>query len=208
MKIGVLTALSLLMMLGGCSTSKLLTSTEPQQTIYTLRPITSTGDASTMNARVLEISMPSLPPGMERERIALFLDDGQKIDYYASARWSANLDYILQDFTRRSVSAVLPYVVAVTSDQNIEAEYRLQMKINELQPVYGADSKTIPILKTSIDFTLIRLPDDRVISSFTLSKQETPAENRLDVITLGLEKLLQDIAREAFLKIDPKLQAR
>lgn len=208
MKIGVITALALVMMLCGCGTSQLLTSTEPQQTIYTLRAIPSTGAVSAVPARVTEISMPSLPPGMDRDRIALFLDNGQKIDYYASARWSSNLDYIIQNVTRRSAGAVLPYVVAVTSDQGIEADYRLQMKVNELQPVYGADSKAVPVLKANIEFTLISAVDDRVVSSFTLSKQATPSENRLDMITLGLETLLQDIEREAFAKIDAKLQAK
>lgn len=204
----IIAALALILALGGCSSGSLLTSTEPQQTIYTLRPIASTGAASGTSARVLEISTPSLPPGMESDRIALFLDDGQKIDYFASARWSASLDYIIQDFTRRTASAALPYVVAVTKDQSIEADYRLQIKVNEFQPVYGADAKAAPVLKANIEFTLIRLPSDQIVSSFTLSKQEALQENRLDLITLGLEKLLQDIEREAFAKIDTKLQAK
>ena len=206
MKINMTVALVLMMFLGGCAGS-LTTSTEPQQTIYTLRPVAATGVTSSASARILEIAVPSLPPGMDRDRIALFLQDGLKIDYYASARWSSNLEDVIQDVTRRSAGAVLPYVVAVTSNQDIGADYKLQMKINEFQPVYDVDSKAAPVLKASVEFTLIRLPEDRVISSFTLSKQAVPAENKLDMITLGLEGLLQDILREAFLKIDPKIRS-
>ena len=207
MKTSIISALALALVLCGCSTSKLLTSTEPQQTIYTLRPIASTGLASAASAQIVEISMPSLPPGMDRDRIALFLDDGQKLDYYASARWSSSLDHILQDVTRRSISAVLPYVVAVTPEQDIEAEYRLQIKVNELQPVYGTDSKAAPVLKASLEFTLIRQATNQVVSSFTLSKQSAPTENRLDMIILGLEQLLQEIERKSFTKLGPKLRA-
>lgn len=205
MKIGVITALAFMMVLGGCA-SGMLTSTEPQQTIYSLRPVESGGQTSTVMARVIEITEPSLPPGMESDRIALFLDNGQKLDYYASAKWSSSLDHIIQEFTRRTASAVLPYVVAATPAQDVKAQYKLQMKVNEFQPVYGAQANAAPTLKASIEFTLIRLPSDQIVSNFTLSKSEVAGENRLDVITLGLERLLQEIEYEAFLKIDEKLR--
>ncbi len=200
---------ALMLALTGCSTSNLLQSTEPQQTIYTLRPVEPTGESSDVLARVLEISVPSVPPGMEQNRIALFLDDGQKLDYYAGARWSSSLDHIVQEFTRRTAGATLPYIVAVTPDQGIEADYRLQIKINEFQPVYSKGaSNSAPFLKASVEFTLIRLPSDQIVSSFTLSRNVEAQENRLDVITLGLESLLREIERDAFAKIDKKLQAK
>lgn len=208
MKIHIIAALALTVFMYGCSTNNLLTSTEPQQTIYTLRPISSTGEASSSKARVIEISLPSMPPGMDSDRVALHLNNGQKLDYYASARWSAQLDRVLQDFTRRSASAVLPYVVAVTPDQRLEPNYRLQMKVNEFQPVYTADATAAPALKASVEFTLIRLPSDEIVSSFTLLKQDQLQENRLDLVTLGLEKLLQDIEHEAFTRIDARLQVK
>ena len=145
---------------------------------------------------------------MDRDRIALFLNDGQKLDYFAAARWSSTLDHVVQDFTRRSSSAVLPYIVAVTPDQGIEADYRLQIKINEFQPVYGIDGSSAPLVKGSIEFTLIQLPLDKIVTSFTLSKQETVSENRLDLITLALENILREIERDAFLKMDAKLMAQ
>lgn len=207
MKTRMIMAFACALLLSGCSTSELLKSTEPQQTIYTLRPVEPSGQGSSATARVVEITAPSLPPGMDSDRYALFFDDGQKLDYYASARWSSTLDHIVQDVTRRSASAVLPYVVAITSGQGVDPDYRLQLKVNEFQPVYGTDSNAAPLLKASIEFTLVSIPSDKIVSSFTLTKQEVAAENRLDIITLGLERMLQDIEREAFTKLDPKLRA-
>lgn len=204
-----LAAMVLALALAGCSTSNLLQSTEPQQTIYTLRPVEASGESSPVMARVIEISAPSVPPGMEQDRIALFLDDGQKLDYYAGARWSSSLEHVVQEFTRRTAGATLPYIVAVTPDQGIEADYRLQIKINEFQPVYAKGSSgAAPYLKASVEFTLVRLPVDEIVGSFTLSRNVEAQDNRLDVITLGLESLLQEIERDAFAKIDKKLQAK
>lgn len=196
------------LMLGGCSTSQFLTSTEPQQTIYSLRPLAAHGENAPVSARILEVSAPSVPPGMERDRIALYLNEGQKLDYYAAAQWSAPLDYLVQDVTRRSAGAVLPYVVAVTPDQGIAADYRLQVKINEFQPVYTADPGAPPVVKANVEFTLLRLPEDKIISHFTLSKQEAVAHNKLDDIILKMELLLQEIEQDAFEKLDSKLRMR
>lgn len=207
MKTKIIMAAALAFLLPACSTSELLKSTEPQQTIYTLRPVASSGQGSAATARVVEIAAPSLPPGMESDRYVLFLDDGQKLDYFAAARWSAGLDQILQDVTRRSASAVQPYIVATTPGQGVDPDYRLQLKVNEFQPVYGADSMAAPTLKVSIEFTLVSVAEDKIVSSFTLTRHDAASENRLDVITLGLEHMLQEIEREAFMKLDPKLRA-
>lgn len=208
MKHKAILAALMLLPLAGCA-GDLLKSTEPQQTIYTLRPIEAAGEVpKNVMARTLEISAPSVPPGMEQDRIALFLDEGTKLDYYAGARWTSSLDHVVREFTRRSASAVLPYVVAVTPEQGIPADYRLQIKVNEFQPVYAANAAAAPLLKANFEFTLVRLPTDQIVTNFTLSKGQLAQENGLDSITLGLEDLLREIEREAFGKIDSKLRVK
>lgn len=207
MKIGLIMALACMVFVAGCSTAGVLKSTEPQQTVYTLRPVEPAGTTSGIPARVTEIATPALPPGMDTDRIALFLANGQKLDYYAAARWSAPLRRIIQDVTRRNASAVLPYVVAVTPEQGMAANFRLQIKVNEFQPVYETDANGVPLLKANLEFALVRANSDKLISSFTLSKEERANDNKLDAITSGLELMLQDIEREAFTRLDEALRA-
>ena len=196
------------LMMGGCSTSGILTSTEPQSTLYTLRHAQAVENTSNQMAKIVEIARPHVPPGFETDRIALYTANGQKIDYFAAAKWSEILDEVLQDYTRRSVVANLPYVVAVTPDQSIVADYRLQIKINDLQPVYGESISAAPVLKAAIEFTLIHLPDERIVSSFTLSKEADSSSNNLDVIVAGMESLLQELYGRAFDKMDEHIAAR
>jgi len=47
---------------------------------------------------MIVVPKPELPPGLDTERIALYLDQGHRLDYYADARWSARLDELLQNF--------------------------------------------------------------------------------------------------------------
>lgn len=210
MNIRILLILPLMLALTGCGASRILTSTEPQQTIYTLRapqPQSET-EASSSPARVIEIAAPVLAPGLDTDRIALMLADGQKLDYYASARWAESFGPLVQSYTRRTASAVLPYVVAVTPEQHLNADYKLQVKVNDLQPVYPAGTQSVPVVVANVEFTLIRAKSESIVSSFTLSMQQTPADNRLDLIVASLEALLRDIQQEAFLKIDRDIRAR
>jgi len=198
-------ALSMAMALGGCAG---LQSDAPPDAIYSLRPAAATGEIETGPVKILEIAPPAVPPGMDRDRIALYTNDGQRLDYFASAVWSSDLGDVLQNFTRRSAMTILPYVVAVTPDQSIAPNYRLQVKLNEFEPVYQGNLDQIPNLKVEAEFTLVALPHETMISSFTLSRNGAAQDNRLDSITAGLEGMLQDIEHEAFLKIDPLMRGK
>lgn len=210
MNIRPLLVMPLMLILAGCGTSRILTSTEPQQTIYTLRALQPHPDAaaSSDRARVIEIAAPILPPGLDTDRIALLHADGQKLDYYASARWAESFRPLVQSFTHRMASSVLPYVVAVMPEQHLDADYRLQIKINDFQPVYQTSTQSVPTVVANVEFTLIRTQSERIVSSFTLSTQQTPTDNRLDLVVASLEALLQDIQQEAFFKMDGIIRAR
>lgn len=196
-----------ILLLAGCGTSSLLTSQEPRQTIYALRAA-AVDSAVPMDApaQIIEITQPTLPPGMERDRIALYLDGGRKLDYFAAARWTSSLDDVLQDFTRRMAGNVLPYVIAVTPQESIHPNYRLQIKMLDFQPVYEGNADGTPMIEAVVEFTLVSLPKDKVVTSFVLGKRGRASDNRLDVITAGLEKMLQEIEYEAFMRIDHHLR--
>ncbi len=191
-----------LLTLAACSTSELLKSSEPQQTTYALRPANTAPLAETGLAQIVEITKPSVPPGFDTERIALYTDGGLKLDYFSAAKWPDILDNVLQDYTRRMMTSSLPYVVAIKPNQTLDANYRMEMKVNEFQPVYNSAATNAPELLVNIEFTLISLPANAVVRSFILSKQGMAESNRLDIIATNLETMLHDIEREAFTRFD------
>lgn len=200
-----LTALPLL--LTACaSPSKFLTSTAPAQTTYTLRPVAEVSPAENIGAaRIVEIAKPLLPPGFETDRIALLTQGGQKLDYFAAAKWPDIFDNVVQDTVRRSARNVLPYIVAVTPEQAMDPDYRLQTKINEFQPVYGSDIASAPDLHVSVEFTLVKLPENRIVSSFILMRTTPSESNRLNAIAGAMERMFQDILAEAFKRLDARM---
>lgn len=200
MKYFIVMMLSVL--LSGCAGGSFLQSNEPLPTIYTLRPAPPVENAANHPARVLEIAPVAVPPGFDRDRIALYTDGGQKLDYFAGASWSARLEDVLENVTQRSATNILPYVIAVPPGREIDVDYRLQLKVNEFQPVYDRGANEAPMLKSEIQFTLIALPDEQIISSFVLARGGRASANRLDVIAAGLEKMLQDMEAEAFASLE------
>jgi ABC-type uncharacterized transport system auxiliary subunit len=197
-------ALLCLFALAGCGALK---SAEPQQVMYSLRPVAATESPAIGERVVLEIVKPTVPPGFDRDRIALYLNGGNRLDYFASARWSSTLDELIQTVTARTAANLYPNVVANASEQNVSAQYRLQLKINEFQPIYEAAATSNPRLISNIEFTLISLPDEKILTSFVMGREGTASSNRLETITLGLEKMLQEIERDAFSRLEPWLKA-
>lgn len=201
-----LTALTALT-LGACSPTTLLTSDEPRQTTYSLR-----GDMAaapyTGPSRIVEIAKPIMPSGFERSRIALYMDDGRKLDYYASANWPGPLDAVIEEFTHRALATTLPAIITVSPTQPVHSDYRLQLRVVDFQPVYAASHAVAPRLMTTIEFTLVSLPQQKILSSFTLRRDVAASSPRRDLIISELEAQLREIESEAFIRLAPHLKQK
>jgi ABC-type uncharacterized transport system auxiliary subunit len=147
---------------------------------------------------VLEVQRPSLPPGFDTARMAMYLEQGRRLDYYAGAKWAAPLDEMVQEFTNQTARRALPNMIVAAPGQSIDVDYRLQMKINDLQPVYAAGPDQAPVLTGSVTFTLLALPNEKIITSFTVDQNENAPSNNLGAITAGLQDILQSIEGKAF----------
>ena len=196
------------LMLTACSPTKLLTTDEPRQTTYSLRGAMAEPSGYTGSAKIVEIAHPTLPTGFERNRIALYMDGGRKLDYYASANWPGPLDGVLEEFTHRVLAATLPAIITVSPTQPVDADFRLQTRVIDFQPVYGTSFDAAPLLQTRIEFTLVTLPAEKIISSFTLNNEVSASSPRRDVIISELEAQLQAIETEAFIKLAPHLKQK
>lgn len=188
------------LLLSGCA-SKLLQSNEPAASIYSLhegRNIAAASVPANALTKIIEIQRPALPPGFDTARIGMYLENGRRIDYYSGARWASPLDEVLQEFTIQTARKTLPRAIVAAPGQSIDFDYRLQIKVNEFQPVYAAGPDQPPILMAGMTFTLLTMPDEKIVTSFTIDQQEVAQSNTLTHITAGLEHLLQSVEAQAF----------
>ncbi len=204
---GFIILAAFLPVLSACAGGGILKSTEPRQVIYTLRPAPEDGSKTAGAARIVEIAKPQVPPGFETDRIALYTQGGKKLDYYAGAKWADLLDSTLQDTLRRSARNVLPSIVAITSTQGMDGQFRLQTKVNEFAPVYADGTTAAPTVRVSVEFTLVRLPDNVIVSSFILGQTRVVEANSLDAATGAMEEMMQQTLTEAFRRMEKTLAA-
>jgi ABC-type uncharacterized transport system auxiliary subunit len=205
MKNTLLAACGGILLLSGCGS--VLKSDEPAATIFSLRA-ENAAPARTPNgtSKVLEIQRPLLPPGFDTNRIAMYLNNGRELNYYSGAQWPAPLDETLQDFTEQLARQALPGAILASPGQAIDLDHRLQIKVNDFQPVYAGAADRAPTLKASMSFTLLSMPDEEILTHFTV-QQEMPAEaNNLGAVAAGLQALLQSVETQAFATIDRHLR--
>lgn len=183
--------------LAGCQG---LTSSKKPVLLYNLN-YTGGEVASAETTGILAVGEPMLPAGMETDRIALYLDDGRRIDYYAEAAWADSLEDVLQDVIVRAGRAALPNMVVDSPRLQVPANYRLAVKILDFAPLYRTGAEDLPDLKVAVNFTLVHLPEKRVVADFTLENSQPATENALPAIAGGLESLMNGILTAAFEKV-------
>ena len=200
--IGCISALAL----SACSPKTFLKSDEPPQITYSLRSTGQNGSVFSGPTKIVEIAKPILPPGFEQNRIVLFMDDGRKLDYYAGAVWPGPLDNVLEEFTKGALTATLPSIISVGRTESVAADYRLQLRVIDFQPIYGSNAEVPPRLLTRIEFTLVTLPSEHIVSNFILNRDGVASSARRDIIIGELQSQLQSMEGEAFARIAPHLK--
>lgn len=183
--------------LTGCSGFK---STEPPTTLYMLHAAETTAPQAQQTRRFVSVAEPSVPPGFESERIAVYQQQNRRMDYAAGAAWPAPLPKVLQNFIVHSAGGASG-VMAVLPDSGIPAGYNLFVRVNDFEPVYTGDAKAAPLLKASMTFTLMSLERNKLVATFTESRDTPAAANTLTAITGGLEQLAQSMVADAFQKM-------
>lgn len=189
--------------LGACSPLK---SAAPVPLTYALHPDLSTAQAMSLPSGVMLVSRPGLPAGFDTDRIALYMDGGRRIDYYAGARWAEPLDSVLQDVLVRAGRHELPNMIVDSPDLNIPTQYKLAVKVNEFSPVYAHGAEGIPQLKLSMTFTLVQMPRENVLTDFTLQSEMRAENNSVSAVAAGLENMLRTILPRAYANMAEAIQ--
>lgn len=151
----------------------------------------------------LEIPEPGVAAGLDKDRIALALDGGRRLDYYAGAKWPAALPEVIQDVAIATLRQSLPGL-SVDDDENMTgATHRLRMDVQSFAPVYASAATTLPQVRVSVRFALIRLSDNAILSDITLGADQPVRANTLGDVTAALESGLQRVLADAL----PRLAA-
>lgn len=179
------------LLLAGCLSLK---SNAPPVTTYNLRAGAPMSEGKGIAVAVEE---PTVPAGMDTERIILSLDGGRRQDHYAGAAWPESLPKVLQ---RLLIQSAPRGIVAASPEQDIAARYVLQTDIREFGPVYAAGPDGVPEIRIAAKFKLLRAEGRSHTMVFSRQASMPATANTMTAITADMEKLAGEFFAEEFQK--------
>lgn len=145
----------------------------------------------------LTVEKPSVPVGLDGDRIALIIGR-QRLDYYADARWPGELPEVIQYDIIASLRNRYQFVQLGGRSVEGRSAYRLQITVNDFEPVYAQGVGENPTLRVGLVLTLISQASGRVESTFSQSMTRALAGNSLTAVTAGLGEMLRELTLDGF----------
>jgi cholesterol transport system auxiliary component len=183
----LLTAAVAALLLSGCTVLK--SNAQPDQT-YALRP--APAPATSRPAPVgVQLLRPSIEPGLDSIRIALSRP-GNRIDYYAVARWTGTLSDVWQSLAAQRFRASGAFANVDTDRGGFGAQYVVAVTVRRFEAEYGADDQAPPTARVLLECTVGDRAERRTITSFDIATQAPASANRQGAVVEALERAAND----------------
>ncbi len=150
----------------------------------------------------LVVSLPKANAELDTYRIAL-LRDGDRQDYYASARWADFLPVIVQSALIESLQNSGHFAVVTSDHAGISANYQLESNIQLFHADYTQSDP--PSIVVRIYFTLLETKTSKVMESFVVEKTGTAHANQITSIHKGFNAIFSSVQKEAIAHIFARL---
>jgi ABC-type uncharacterized transport system auxiliary subunit len=185
-------------LLNACMPS--FTSSQAAPAIYSLHGPAPKPQVKESILHVIAIHEPTVPAGFDTDKIALYLYNKRRLDYYNNAVWPERLGKVLQEVVLQSTQEPSG-IMAVAADSGFPATDEVWIKVNDFEPIYAAGPTEAPFLKASLSFRLVSLANRQILFDATYSAGTPAAANTQSAIVSGLEALLTGIDKKAFREI-------
>ena len=188
--------------LAGC-TSGLLQSHAPpvQQYVLHVAPAAQPPTTPAGAHPSLRLLRPLPGPGLDTDRIAL-LQPGNRMDYYAAARWNGQLAEVLSSLAVETLRGSGTWSTVVDYRTAFNADYQLQVGIGHFEADYsgsgtGGGSDAAPVVNVTLDCLLIRRTDGAVAASFSTTASQPAAQNRMGSVVAAFEAAVNQALAQA-----------
>ncbi len=186
-----------ILLLSGCS--GLLTSNQNIDQFYTLNALSYYESDHKRVDDFIMIQTPIIAKGLDDNRINL-MHSPQRLDYYANARWSSSLNWMIQSSLIESFenSEVLSRVSGDTA--GVKPDYQLLLEVYDFQAEYKEAEKA-PRIHIKLVAKLVSYPTRDLAASFTVESFQQSEENELgtivqafdDAFALTQEMLMEEV---------------
>jgi ABC-type uncharacterized transport system auxiliary subunit len=171
-------------------------SAQKPPTVYALQGASVGEKQDTVTPRAILVPEPHVPTGFDTNKIALYLYNKRRLDYYSNAVWADRLGNVLQGVILQTVSNTAG-LMGVIPGWGLPASEELLVTVNDFEPVFAAGADGIPQLKVSLNYQVVSLENGKLLRSATFSETAPAAANTQTSIVSGLETLLKQVNARA-----------
>lgn len=171
----------------------------PEPRIYRLSaPAMAAGEPLAADLLVLR---PVVAPGLRTERI-ISAWPGNRLDYFAGARWSGELGTVVQGSLMEALRASGRLRTVEGDPARFRASHVLGLEVRRFEADYAVTAGAAPVARVTLTATVGRYGDRRALESWTVATETPAAANTLSAVTAALDdafgKAVQEVvARSA-----------
>jgi cholesterol transport system auxiliary component len=178
-----------LLLLAGCAPT--LERNAPEPRIYRLAPPSL--EAGAPLAADLLVLRPVVANGLRGERIAS-LWPGNRLDYFAGARWSGDLGDVVQTATVEALSAAGALRNVEAEPGRFGATHVLGLELRRFEADYVGG--TPPLSRVTIVATVGRQDSRKALATWTASAEVPAAGNTITAVTAALDEAFGRVLAE------------
>jgi cholesterol transport system auxiliary component len=163
----------------------------PEPSVYVLTPPAVPAGA-TLPAD-LEVLRPVAAPALRTDRIATRLA-GNRMDYYAGARWGGELRMVVQSSVVESVRATMRFRTVQAEPGSFRATHLLGVEVSHFEVDYSGGAA--PVARVTLTATVARRQDRHTLASWTATAEQPATANTLTAVTAALDQAFGSAAGE------------
>jgi cholesterol transport system auxiliary component len=187
-------ALLAVLLLSACGGLK---SKGPVDQIYLLRPAPAAATPAAPVPGLLALRRPEVQPGLDTARIALVLP-GNRLDYFASSRWSASLPQVIDAFAAQSMLASGQFELVNGGDRGAGgARFLVALTVRHFEADYAAGEQAAPTVHVAFECVVSSAASRAPLGRCDGEARVPAGENRMGPIVIAFEAA----AREAMAEV-------
>lgn len=143
----------------------------------------------------LLVLRPVVAPGLRTERI-ISAWPGNRLDYFAGARWSGELGTVIQGALMESLRASGGLRTVEGDPARFRASHVLGLEVRRFEADYADAAGAAPVARVVLVATVGRYGDRRALQSWTVAAETPAAANTLTAVTAALDSAFGKAASE------------
>lgn len=184
--------IALLASLAGC-TGSLFKSEQQAPVVYHLRPAAGAALQPAVGAD-LAVLRPFTRPGLESERIVVWLPD-RRLDAYGASRWTAPLPDMVQSLLLDELRARGGWNNVLLDRGEFRGQYVLQTEIRDFQAEYAAPGQA-PLVRVTLRVELGRAPSRTPVATIVGAAEVRAAADRMSEVVAAFEQAYAQAAAQ------------